>query len=155
VNKGGLIVRLIDIVLILLLGFLQISDIVHKNQIKLPGPTGTRRNLSEKSKILPIDIHVMPGDTTMPEIDPEREYSLKKLGQLYCYYLLYENEKIYRIRTLDKLEEHLLFAQASYDSISVIINPDPNSIIQGTINLIDVCRRHNFKRKFKYNEGTE
>jgi len=155
VNKGGLIVRLIDIVLILLLGFLQISDIVHKNQIKLPGPTGTRRNLSEKSKILPIDVHVMPGDTIMPEINPEVEYSLKKLGQLYCYYLLYEDEKIYRIRNLDKLEEHLLIAEASYDSISVIINPEPNSIIQGTINLIDICRRHNFKRKFRYNEGNE
>jgi len=152
VNKGGLIVRLIDIVLILLLGFLQISDIVHKNQIKLPGPAGTKRNLSEKSKILPIDVHVMPGDTTMPDIDPETEYSLKKLGQLYCYYLLYQDEKVYRIRTLDKLEEHLLITEATYDSISVIVNPDPNSIIQGTINLIDICRRHGFKRKFRYNE---
>lgn len=151
-NKGGLIVRLIDIVLILLLGFLQISDIVHKNQIKLPGPAGTKRNLSEKSKILPIDVHVMPGDTTMPDIDPETEYSLKKLGQLYCYYLLYQDEKVYRIRTLDKLEEHLLITEATYDSISVIVNPDPNSIIQGTINLIDICRRHGFKRKFRYNE---
>jgi len=155
VSKGGLIVRLIDIVLILLLGFLQISDIVHKNQIKLPGPTGTRRNLSERSKILPIDVHVVPGDTTMPEIDPEVEYSLKKLGQLYCYYLLYQEDKVFRIRKLDNLEEHLLITQAGYDSISVIINPEPNSIVQGTINLIDICRRHNFKRKFKYNEGNE
>jgi hypothetical protein len=152
VSKGGLIIRLIDVVLLLLLGFLLISDVVHKEQIKLPGPTGTRRDLSERSKILPIDVHVVEGDTTLPEIEPETEYSLIKLGQLYCYYLIYQEDKVYRIRKLDKLEEHLLIAQANYDSISVIINPHPNSIIQGTINLIDICRRHGFKRKFKYNE---
>ena len=151
-GKGGLIVRLIDVVLLLLLGFLLISDIVHKEQIKLPGPTGTRRNLTEKSQILPIDIHVVEGDTILPDVDPETEYSLKKLGQLYCYYLVYQEEKIYYIRKIDKLEEHLLIAQATYDSVAVIINPHPNSIIQGTINLIDICRRHGLKRKFRYNE---
>ncbi len=151
-SQGGLIVRLIDVVLLLLLGFLLISDIVHKEQIKLPGPAGTRRNLTEKSQILPIDVHVVEGDTTLSEINPETEYSLKRLGQLYCYYLIYQEDKVYQIRKLDKLEEHLLIAQANYDSISVIINPHPNSIIQGTINLIDICRRHGFKRKFRYNE---
>lgn len=151
-SKGGLIVRLIDVVLLLLLGFLLISDIVHKEQIKLPGPTGTRRNLTEKSEILPIDVHVVEGDTILADVDPETEYSLKKLGQLYCYYLIYQEDRIYHIRTIDKLEEHLVIAQATYDSVSVIINPHPNSIIQGTINLIDICRRHGLKRKFKYNE---
>jgi len=152
VSKGGLIVRLIDVVMLLLLGFLLISDIVHKEQIKLPGPTGTRKKLSQKSEILPIDVHVMRGDTTLPDIDPKTEYSLIKLGQLYTYYLVYEEDKVFRFRKLDKLEEHLLLTRASYDSISVIINPHPNSIIQGTINLIDICRRYNFKRKFRYNE---
>lgn len=151
-SKGGLIVRLIDVVLLLLLGFLLISDIVHKEQIKLPGPTGTRKNLTEKSEILPIDVHVVEGDTTLLDVNPDTEYSLKKLAQLYCYYLVYQEEKVYYIRKIDKLEEHLLITQAMYDSVSVIINPHPNSIIQGTINLIDICRRHGLNRKFKYNE---
>ena len=34
--KGGIIVRLIDVVFILLLGFISASDIVQKTQIKLP-----------------------------------------------------------------------------------------------------------------------
>ena len=151
-SKGGLIVRLIDVVLLLLLGFLLISDIVHKEQIKLPGPTGTRRNLTERAQILPIDVHVVEGDTVLPDVDPEKEFSLKKLAQLYCYYLVYQEDRVYRFRKIDKLEEHLLITQASYDSVSVIINPHPNSIIQGTINLIDICRRHGLSRKFKYNE---
>jgi biopolymer transport protein ExbD len=152
VSKGGLIIRLVDVVLLLLLGFLLISDIVHKEQIRLPGPTGTKINLTEKSQILPIDIHIVEGDTVLPDVNPETEYSLKKLAQLYCYYLVYEEEKVYYIRKIDKLEEHLQIAQATYDSISVIINPHPNSLIQGTINLIDICRRHGLNRKFKYNE---
>lgn len=151
-SKGGLIVRLIDVVLLLLLGFLLISDIVHKEQIKLPGPTGTRSDLSDKSKVLPIDVHIVEGDTILPDVNPQQEYSLKKLAQLYCYYLVYQEEKVYYIRKIDKLEQHLLIAQATYDSVSVIINPHPNSIIQGTINLIDICRRHGLSRKFKYNE---
>ncbi len=151
-SKGGLIVRLIDVVLLLLLGFLLISDIVHKEQIKLPGPTGTRRNLTEKTQVLPIDIHVVEGDTVLSDVNPKTEYSLKKLAQLYCYYIVYQEERIYYIRKIDKLEEHLLTTQATYDSVSVIINPHPNSIIQGTINLIDICRRYGLKRKFRYNE---
>jgi len=152
VSKGGLIVRLIDVVLLLLLGFLLISDIVHKEQIKLPGPTGTRRNLTERTEVLPIDVHVVEGDTVLPDVDPETEYSKKKLAQLYCYYIVYQEERVYYIRKIEKLEEHLLIAQATYDSVSVIINPHPNSIIQGTINLIDICRLHGLNRKFKYNE---
>ena len=35
-SKGGLIIRLIDVVLILLLGFIGISDFTVKTQIKLP-----------------------------------------------------------------------------------------------------------------------
>jgi biopolymer transport protein ExbD len=153
---GGVILRLIDLSLLLLLGFLLTSDIVHKSQIKLPGPT-TRSNkvLDEKNKILPVDIRIMPGDTTIPEIDPKTETSRIKLGQLYCYYLVLQEDKVFRIRSLETLENHLRITQAQYDSILVIVNPSPNSIIQGTINLIDICRRYNLNRKFQYIEGNE
>lgn len=155
-KTGGLIVRLIDLSLLMLLGFLQTSDIVHKSQIKLPGPSARSKQIQDdQKKILPVDVHVMWGDTTMAEIDPLTERSLIKLGQLYSYYVVFESDKVFRIRDLDKLEQHLLITQASYDSIVVIVNPHPNSIVQGTINLIDICRRHNFNRKFQYNEALE
>lgn len=155
-KSGGIILRLIDLSMLLLLGFLMTSDIVHKSQIKLPGPT-TRSSkfLDDKNKILPVDIRIMPGDTTMPEIDPKTETSLIKLGQLYCYYLVLQDDQVFRIRDLEQLEKHLLVTHAQYDSILVIVNPSPNSIVQGTINLIDVCRRYNLNRKFQYIEGNE
>ena len=83
---GGLIIRLIDVVLLLLLGFLLISDIVHKNQIKLPGPSGTNRRQTQEQKIQNIHINIVDEDTTITGIDPENEFSLIKLAQLYCYY---------------------------------------------------------------------
>ena len=152
---GGLIIRLIDVVLLLLLGFLLISDLVHKSQIKLPGPTGTSRRQAQEQKIQNIHINIVDEDTTIAGIDPEKEFSLIKLAQLYCYYLVQENDKTYHIRDLEKLEKHLILTQAAYDSISVIINPRPNSIVQGTINLIDVCRKYGFKRRFQYSEDYE
>jgi biopolymer transport protein ExbD len=151
-SGGSLIIRLIDVVLLLLLGFLLISDIVHKSQIKLPGPTGTSRKQAQEQKIQNIHINIVDEDTTIAGIDPEKEYSLIRLAQLHCYYLVQEDDKIYHIRDLEKLEKHLILAQAAYDSISVIIDPRPNSIVQGTINLIDVCRKYGFKRRFQYSE---
>lgn len=149
-GKGGT-VRLIDIVLNLLFGFLMITDIIHKNQIKLPSHSATLRRPDKKEeKVLPIEIQIMPGDTMLPDIDLKTEKSLGKIGQLFCYYLVYEENKIYYIRKLDKLEDHLAVAKAAYDSISVIMNPDSNSITQGTINLIDICRKYDIKRKFRY-----
>lgn len=153
-KKGGsLIIRLIDVVLLLLLGFLSISDIVHKNQIKLPGPTGTSRRQSQDQKIQNIHINIIDEDTTMVGVDPANEFSLIKLAQLHSYYLVHEDENTYHIRDLEVLEKHLVLAQAAYDSISVIIDPRPESIVQSTINLIDVCRKHGFNRRFQYSEG--
>jgi len=144
--------RLIDVVMILLLGFIQSSTIIHRNEIKLPAKTGRRTPLNQKSEILPINIRVVPGDTTIETIDPDTKLTRIYLGQFYCYYLASENDKIHRIRFLENLEDFLLRTRASYDSVIVIIKPDSESVIQGTINLIDICRRHGFKRKFQYKE---
>jgi len=151
--KGSsIIIRLIDVVFILLLGFLNISNIVNKKQIKLPPKSGTKQQTEQKSEILPIEVLVMPGDTTIAGIDPFAKTSLVEKGQLYCYYLVNENNDQFYFRMLDKLEDHLIKAHSVYDSVVVVVKPDPNSIVQGTINLIDICRKYGFKRKFKYKE---
>ena len=152
-KKSTIIIRLIDVVFILLLGFLNISNIVNKKQIKLPPKSGTKDNVEKETEILPIEVLVMPGDTIIAGIDPfAKETSLIEKGQLYCYYLVNENYDQFYFRMLDKLEDHLKKAHSAYDSVVVVVKPDPNSMIQGTINLIDICRKYNFKRKFKYKE---
>lgn len=153
-QKGGVIVRLIDVVLNLLFGFLMISDIIHKTEIKLPSIAGRATVVSEK-KVMPIEIKVVPEDTIIASINPDTERSLRILSQLYGFYFIQEDEKTYRIRMLDKLDEYLLNTKASYDSITVIINPDPGSIIQGTINLVDICRKYGIDKKFRFVEREE
>lgn len=151
-KKGaGVIVRLIDVVLNLLFGFLMITDIVHKTEIKLPTLAGRAAVVTER-RIMPIEIKVVPADTVIAGINPQTEPSLRALGQLYCYYFIQEDVQTHRIRMLDRLDEYLVTAKASYDSITVIINPDPASIIQGTINLVDACRRFEIEKKFRFIE---
>ncbi|MDZ7332550.1 MAG: biopolymer transporter ExbD [candidate division KSB1 bacterium] len=151
---GGIIIRLIDIVMNLLFGFLMISDIVHKTEIKLPSQAGRSPVVSEK-RVMPIEVQIFRGDTTIIGIDPQTERSLRVKSQLYGYYVLNEDERLYRIRMLDKLEDHLFTAKASYDSINVIINPDAESIVQSTINLVDICRRYRIEKRFRFIERGE
>ena len=149
-NKSGIVIRLIDIVFILLLGFLQISDIIHKDEIKLPPKSATNTEPKERPEILTLEITIIDSDTTMKQIDRQNEKSYITLAQLSCYYLVDENGRFKRIRMLKKLEEDLKSrnARPEIDSLVVIIIPDSNSIVQGTINLIDICRRNGFKRRF-------
>ncbi len=152
-NNKGTIIRLIDIVMILLLGFMLSSTVIHRNELQLPSKSGRKSpKQNQKDQIVPLEIMVLAGDTTMLDINPKTETSRMVLGQLYCYYQVIEQNRRYKIRMLDKLEEYLLRTRASYDSVIVIIKPDSQSIIQGTINLIDICRRNGFTRKFQYTE---
>lgn len=154
-RKGsGIIVRLIDVVMNLLFGFLMISDIVHKTEIKLPSQAGRTPMVTEK-RVVPIEVQIFRKDTTIAGIDPMTESSLQIKSQLYGYYLLHENEKLYWIRILDKLDDHLFTAKASYDSINVIINPDAESIVQSTINLVDLCRKYRIEKRFRFIERGE
>lgn len=143
---GGTIIRLIDIVMILLLGFLSISDIVHKKEIKLPSgkkkPTNTR-----KHQLTRIRIQVIESDTT---IDSLRMAPPKEKSQEFLVYKILEDERAKRVRNLDLLSDEFGRLKSSYDSLLIIINPDSNSIVQGTINLIDLCRRYQLKRMFDY-----
>jgi len=148
VKGNGLIIRLIDIVMILLLGFLNISDIIHKNEIKLPSKKKTTKNATN-NQMLRLKVQIVPSDTTIDSLKTSSSHI--KLSQQFIFYRVSEGDKSYRIRNLDQLEDKILRIKANYDSMLVIIKPDSNSIVQGTINLIDICRRYNLKRMFDYN----
>jgi len=147
VKRNGTIIRLIDVVMILLLGFLSISDIVHKNEIKLP--TGRKKTKSpQQSKLLRLRIQIVHSDSTIDSLQNNNSRIAK--SQQFITYSVSGDEKSFRIRNLDQLEDELKKTKAMYDSMLVIIAPDSNSIVQGTINLIDICRRNHFKRMFDY-----
>ena len=115
-----------------------------------PSRATAQRSLDKPKNTVPVRIKVMPvtkNDVIPPnvlielkEINSETESSLLKKSQLFCYYIVYDNVKTRRIQLLEKLDKYLDSTNTVYrangDSIFVVINPDSNSMIQGTINLI-------------------
>ncbi|MFQ5631271.1 MAG: ExbD/TolR family protein [bacterium] len=55
-NKGGNILRLIDIVLILLFGFISISEVSHRSKIRLPNSTETPQTPPDREEIIIVGI---------------------------------------------------------------------------------------------------
>ena len=55
-NQGGIVIRLIDVVLILLFGFISISEISSKSLIDLPKSSQTNYSLPDKENLLIIGI---------------------------------------------------------------------------------------------------
>ena len=88
--KGnGLIIRLIDIVMILLLGFLNISEIIHKNEIKLPSKKKTTKNATN-NQMLRLKVQIVPSDTTIDSLKTSSSHI--KLSQQFIFYQVSEGD---------------------------------------------------------------
>jgi biopolymer transport protein ExbD len=119
--RGGMIIRLIDVVLIILFGFLAISDIQMRRQIRMPGPS-EEQNLPEEQK----DTYIFV------KIDRQNRYSI-------------EMDQVERAFTYDlsELRQHLL--KTAQDSRTggfnpiVIIDPDLDAAVQSIIDVFDIC----------------
>lgn len=120
--RGGMIVRLIDVVLILLFGFIAISDIQLKRQIRLPGPA------KDEPKEQPGTLFLV--------------VAIEKDGP---YVLKIDEKEILRTRKLRDLRLQLRrTAQAvrsEHKSPVVIIDPDPDATMQRTIDVFDLCEK--------------
>lgn len=55
-SKGGNILRLIDVVLILLFGFISISEVSHRSKIQLPKSTETPTTPPDKETIIVVGV---------------------------------------------------------------------------------------------------
>ena len=55
-SQGGIVIRLIDVVLILLFGFISISEISSKSLVNLPKSSQTNYSLPDKENLLIIGI---------------------------------------------------------------------------------------------------
>ncbi len=82
--KGGIIVRLIDVVLILLFGFISISEISRKSKIFLPKSTQTQPTNPDHESILIIGItsqgkYLVNNESLMiSDFESLREYIIEK-----------------------------------------------------------------------------
>jgi biopolymer transport protein ExbD len=131
-GKGGMIIRLIDIALTVLFGFIAVSDVEQKTQVKLP------RNVTAVStpqNLKTLSLVVLPGPR---------------------YTLLDGVQEIVSDPVLEHVEKILVAIRDDYrarnEDIVVLIQPDPNSPIQLTVNVLDVCERNQIQKNINYVE---
>ncbi len=119
--KGGMIIRLIDVVLIILFGFIGISDIQVKLQIKLPGGEKKQQQENEKKDVM-----------FWININKHGKYSLE-----------IEDRTVLRFARLPQLKKTLLREilplKKKGKQIVVVINPDPGTKMQVMIDAYDLC----------------
>ncbi|NUO82011.1 biopolymer transporter ExbD [candidate division KSB1 bacterium] len=131
-GKGGVIIRLIDIALTVLFGFICIADIEQKTQIKLPAKT-TAVSTPQQLKTISVIIfegpmfHLMDGAT-----------------------LVFSNDDI------NVVEQEMITMQQNYqarkEDVVFLIQPDPNSPIQLMVNVLDICERNQLSKSINYVE---
>ncbi|KAA3658388.1 MAG: hypothetical protein DWQ10_11265 [Calditrichaeota bacterium] len=133
--NSGLIIRLVDVVLIILFGFIGISDIKVKRQIKVPGKTVETETPQEDKK-----------NNVMVVIDFYDD-------DLYIFSI--DNKPLGDCRGISKVREHLLDYQTQYsdDSTNVvfILRPNETVTMQQTIDVFDICEKEKLPRSIDFN----
>jgi len=128
-TRNGLIIRLIDIALIILFGFIAISDIKVNAQIKLPSPVQSESTESQNLFVL-------------VKINPDATYELA------------QNQMIEKIESIVSLEKKLAALRENYTNndvaLHVLIEPQRGSIIQRTIDVLDICTKLDITKNIAY-----
>ena len=134
-TKGGLIIRLIDVAMIILFGFIAISDLKVRTQIRLPSEEEQQPPEPQRDPIL---VSVRVGADGLVNI--------------------YENENwLMATDAFREVEDFLTtrFEQlrSQNDEMVVLIEPDGNSPIQQTVDVLDICERHQIPKSLNYDSS--
>ena len=130
--KGGTIIRLIDVVLIILLGFLGITDFEVKSQVKLPSAVESgEREIKQQFIFLDIksdnQFEIIDGQNTIKEVE-SIELLEKALVQLNSYYL------------------------QNFKQMILVIEPNLESVIQTTVDVMDICEKNQILKNLSYSD---
>lgn len=132
-NKGGIIIRLIDVAMIILFGFIAISDIKVQAQIKLPSKDEDPQE-QKKEDTEPALIYVKIGMTDQVEVTDDQTMS--------------------EFMPISALEPFLVELKKDFDDqrvqMVVLLEPDEDSIMQHTIDVLDICERHGIPKNINY-----
>ncbi len=126
----GSIIRLIDVVLIVLFGFLSITDVKNKSQIKLPSNSGgTQKEVEQQIVFLNIKddqrFELIDQQNTSKEIDG--------IVELEKYIIQLDSD--YR---------------ENYREMILVIEPGIETMIQTTVNVMDICEKHQILKNLSY-----
>jgi len=128
--RGGTIIRLIDVVLIILLGFLGITDFEQKSQIKLPSAVESgQREIKQQFIFLDIKsdnrFEIIDGQNPVKEV--EGIAALEKLiVQLNHYYI------------------------QNFKQMILVIEPNLETMIQTTVDVMDICEKNQIPKNLCY-----
>jgi len=128
--RGGTIIRLIDVVLIILLGFLGITDFEVKSQVKLPSAVENGQR-EIKQQFIFLDIL---SDNLFEIVD--------------------EHNSVKKIENLEILEKSLVnlnnYYLQNFKQMILIIEPDQESVIQTTVDVMDICEKNQILKNLSY-----
>lgn len=122
-----MIIRLIDIVLIVLFGFITISDIDIKGALSLPAKNAKPLTPPKDKRTKVI---------FLVEIDDSDALWITPLGK--------HKRRMRDIQTLESYlqNERTRIAQTQNDDIAVVIKPSEMSTLQMSIDVLDLCSRN-------------
>ena len=155
---GGLIIRLIDVVMIILLGFLAISDFGIKAQIKLDSSSSE----AQQNQTTMYFVMVSPsgGFIVTNSINKENimfagtEQELNEQNEFAPAERLRASSAESRNPNLTKLEVFLLkrFSENTQNQINtlVVIKSHPETKIQYAIDVLDICEKNEIPRTISY-----
>jgi biopolymer transport protein ExbD len=134
ISSNGTIVRLIDVALNILFGFIVITDLTPKSQIKLPAP----------QEIEP------------PAIEQRYDYVIVKIDVAGNFRLEADEQPLAEFQSLAGLETFLRqrgeeAARAGRQTI-VVIDPEEASILQRTVDVFDLCERNGIAKSVHFKD---
>lgn len=130
-TKGGLIIRLIDVAMIILFGFIAISDLKVRAQIKLPAPQEEQPQSQRDPILLSVRIaadgrvaifegeNILMATAAFPEVE-------------------------------DFLSTRFEQMRSAGEEMIVLIEPHGDSPIQQTVDVLDICERHQIPKSLNY-----
>ncbi len=130
--RGGTIIRLIDVVLIILLGFLGITDFEIKSQIKLPSSVDSGQK-EIKQQLIYLNIknnnqfEVINGQNIIKEV-----VGLKVLEELI-------------------VQLNNVYLQ-NYKQMILVIEPNLETRIQTTVDVMDICEKYQIPKNLSYSQ---
>lgn len=130
-SKNSIMIRFIDVALTVLFGFVGISEIKLRTQLKLPNELNT---------------------STPPQV--QRETVSVRVVDGPQFLLLHHNQPFFLTDAIEIAEDSLVaryeHAMVQQYDFLVLIEPDPDSPIQLTVDLIDLCKKNGIPQNLNY-----
>lgn len=140
--SGSMLMRLIDVVLIILFGFIGISDIQNKTQLKLPGQSTSEPIQEEivENVFVQLVIHNIG----------------RELGE---YEIYIEGERPINAQDLPALRAALRALDNRFEAVGrkmiVIIDPEEDVTMQRTVDVFDLCEQENYIKSIDFRFSDE